>query len=100
MSRRKKSNLVPIVLLGIAAIVLMGRSKPQPPPPGYYPPPPRQQPGQPQSAVMAAFSAWVAAIVALYGRSKSLFEPGGPFHGKSEREVNEALHLPSNTAWV
>ena len=89
--------MAPLIVLAVAALLLL-RRRPQTPP--YYPPPPVQQPGQPQSAVMAAFSAWVVAIVSLYGRSKKLFEPGGPFHGRSEQEVNEALHLPSNTAWV
>ena len=97
----KKNNLVPFVLLGVAALLLFQqKSSAAPPRAPYEPPKPQPQPGQSATAIIAALNAWTVAIVNLYGRSKWLFEPGGPFHGRSEEEINAILDLPPNAGWA
>ncbi len=98
----KKDNIVPFILLGAAAFLLF-QQKPAPalpPRAPSEPPKPKPQPGQSATAIINALNAWVVAIVSLYGRSKWLFEPGGPFHGKSEEEINAILDLPPNAGWA
>lgn len=95
----KSNTLIPLALLGIAAILLLSPKQPQytqqPPPPR-----PQQLPWQSVSNFATALNAWMLAIVKVYGTAKWLFEPGGPFYGKSKQEVQEALQLPENTAWA
>jgi len=96
----KKDNLVPIVLLCAAAFLLMQPKVSSRPPAAYVPPQPQPQPGQSATAIINALNAWVVAIVSLYGRSKWLFEPGGPFYGRSKEEINAILDLPPNAGWA
>jgi len=98
---KKKDNLIPMVLIGAAILLFMQPKKTTLPPRApYEPPPPQPQPGQNATAIIAALNQWIVAIVSLYGRSKWLFEPGGPFYGRSKEEINAILDLPPNAGWA
>ena len=98
---KKSNNLIPFILLGVAALLFIQKpTSPRPPNAPPPPPPPQPQPGQNATAIIAALNAWVVAIVSLYGRSKWLFEPGGPFHGRSKEEINAILDLPPDAGWA
>jgi len=97
---KKNSNLIPFVLLGVAALLFFQKKETDPPRYTYEPPPPQPQQGQSAAAITAALNQWIVAIVSLYGRSKWLFEPGGPFYGRKKEDINAILDLPPNAGWA
>lgn len=87
----KNKNILIAAALGVAAYLLLRKRTTQRPayvPQQYYQAPPRGT---------AAFQNWANTILQVYGQSKWLFEPGGPFYNNKitdQKYLNDVLKQP------
>lgn len=85
----KKSNkttgLLVALGVGVALYFLLNRNKPNVNPRQFQNIPPRP------STKGEAFNQWVKAIIDLYGTSKGLFEPGGPFYKIPTKDIYDIV---------
>lgn len=87
----KSKNILIALGLGVAAYLLLKPKTTQRPayiPREYQNAPPRGS---------AAFQNWATTILQVYGQSKWLFEPGGPFYNNkiiSNQELSKVLNQP------
>lgn len=84
----KKNNTIAYVLLGAAVFLMLSRRNQQPPPqqfqPGNYPPPPPRTNAQ-------QYAQWAQTMLNLYGTVSALWQPGGPFYGRSQSEIYNTI---------
>jgi hypothetical protein len=87
MSKKKNTTTGLIIAAGVAALLyfLLNRNQPRINPPQFQNIPPRP------STKGEAFNQWVMSIIALYGQSKSLFEPGGPFYKIPTKDIYDIV---------
>jgi len=85
----KKSNkttgLLVALGVGIALYLLLNRNKPNVNPRQFQNIPPRP------STKGEAFNQWVKAMINLYGNTKELFEPGGPFYKIPKKDIYDIV---------
>lgn len=87
----KSKNILIAAGLGLVAYLLLKPKTTQRPatiPREYQTAPPRAS---------AAFQNWATTILQVYGQSKWLFEPGGPFYNNkimNEKYLNDILKQP------
>lgn len=86
-----KNNILIALGIGVVAYLLLKPKTTQRPttiPREYYNAPPRGT---------QAFQNWANTLLQVYGQSKWLFEPGGPFYNNklfNEQELNKVLNQP------
>ncbi len=87
MSKKKNTTTGLIIagIVGIGLYFLLSRSQPRTAPQQFQNIPPRP------STKGEAFNQWVMAIIDLYGTSKSLFEPGGPFYKIPTKDIYDVV---------
>jgi hypothetical protein len=86
MKKKNKTTGLLIALgVGAALFFLLSRNKPNVNPRQFQSIPPRP------STKGEAFNQWVMAIIGLYGSSKGLFEPGGPFYKIPTKDIYDIV---------
>lgn len=85
---KKKNKTTGLILAGVVAIglyFLLNRNQPRVNPKQFQNIPPRP------STKGEAFNQWVMAIINLYGNTKTLFEPGGPFYKIPTKDIYDVV---------
>lgn len=85
MKKGKSTGLIVALLVGVGMYLLLNRNKPNVTPPQFQELPPRP------NTKGEAFNQWVAAVIDLYGNSKKLFEPGGPFYRIPTKDIYDVV---------
>jgi len=79
--KNKTTGLIIAAGVAVALYFLLSRNRPRINPPQFQNIPPRP------ATKGEAFNQWVMSIIALYGQSKQLFEPGGPFYKIPTKDI-------------
>lgn len=85
MKKGKSTALIVALLVGGGLYLLLNRNRPMVNPQQF-----RQVPPRPNTKG-EAFNQWVMAIIDLYGQSKELFEPGGPFYRIPTKDIYDVV---------
>lgn len=84
----KQKGLVIALVVGVGLYLLLNRRQPNIAPRQF-----QQVPARPNTKG-EAFNQWVLAIIQLYGLSKDLFEPGGPFYKIPTKDIYDIVGVP------
>ena len=85
MKKSKSTGLIVALLVGVGMYLVLNRNRPM-----VNPQPFRQVPPRPNTKG-EAFNQWVMAMIDLYGQSKELFQPGGPFYKIPTKDIYDVV---------
>lgn len=88
MKKSKSTGLIVALAVGAALFFLLNRRQPNVNPKQF------QQIPQRPSTKGEAFNQWVMSIVALYGLTKDMFEPGGIFYKIPTKDIYDVVGTP------
>ena len=84
--KKGTTGLIVGLLVGVGLYLLLNRRAPASRvPPQYQNTPPRP------AGKGEAFGQWVQAMIELYGQSKELFQPGGPFYRIPTKDIYDVV---------
>lgn len=85
MKKNKTTGLLVALAVGVGLYFVISRNQPNIAPKQFQQIPPRP------STKGEAFNQWVMSIVALYGVTKDMFEPGGIFYKIPTKDIYDVV---------